>query len=137
MNHPFETVDTMQHASTTTVNTGGHAHSPVTVDVSAPVPVTGQAGYGQPEYMRNHGPYAPMGNCGWYQAPGNNGQCETSGMAIVQSIFALPSKVVEPALMSLPAGLVPVVGLAVNVGAWWMVWKGVEKYWLGPMLKGK
>lgn len=72
--------------------------------------------------------------CSWYQSPNpaSPGSCSFSPMRTAQSLFALPSKVVEPALLSLPAGLVPMVGLAVNLGAWWLVWKGVEKWVLGP-----
>lgn len=99
--------------------------------LAAPVPAPHMAGYPH-GYPHSYTP-AP---CGWSQAVGPTGKCEFSGMAVLQSVFALPSKIVEPALMSLPVGLVPIVGLAVNAGAWWLVWRGVEKYWLGPMTKG-
>lgn len=98
-------------------------------------PVLGHEPTNQPQYT---GMYSPQpANCSWYAQRDENNVCKVSPLAVAQSLFALPSKIVEPALMSLPAGLVPLVGLGVNVGAWWLVWKGVEKYWLGPMMKGK
>lgn len=74
----------------------------------------------------------PVNRCSWYQKPGNANNCSFSPVAVVQSVFALPSKIVEPALLSIPAPLVPIAGLAVNVGAWYLVWKVVEKWVIEP-----
>jgi len=89
-----------------------------------------------PSYANPHTPtpyYNPTtpAACGWYQAPDTGGGCQFSAVSVLQSVFGLPSKIVEPALLGLPGMLVPVVGLAVNVGAWWLVYKVVSKRVLG------
>ena len=70
--------------------------------------------------------------CGWWQRPDGQGSCRLSGLAVTQTVFNIPAQIMGAQLVLLPAGLVPVAGLAVNVAVWYFVGR-----WALGLVKGR